>query len=72
MLFAVFTRCFRRKLNEVYEEAVIKKGEMDDRMFIPKDITTVFDETFDGLVFSYFILFFKLEIKLMVKKRKVM
>uniref|UniRef100_A0A0N5AMP1 Retinoblastoma-like protein 1 n=1 Tax=Syphacia muris TaxID=451379 RepID=A0A0N5AMP1_9BILA len=35
------------KLSEFYEEQLIKKGEMDERMFIPKDISTVFDETFD-------------------------
>ncbi|VDM43314.1 unnamed protein product [Toxocara canis] len=35
-------------LNELYEEAMMKKGEMDERMFIPTDIITVFDDAFDA------------------------
>uniref|UniRef100_A0A0M3KHW1 DUF3452 domain-containing protein n=1 Tax=Anisakis simplex TaxID=6269 RepID=A0A0M3KHW1_ANISI len=35
-------------LNEMYEKAMIRKGEMDERMFIPPDVSTVFDDAFDG------------------------
>lgn len=44
--------CFSAKLNKFYEEILMKKGEMDERMFIPKDVSTVFDESFDGILFS--------------------
>uniref|UniRef100_A0A915AVX8 Retinoblastoma-like protein 1 n=1 Tax=Parascaris univalens TaxID=6257 RepID=A0A915AVX8_PARUN len=37
-----------KKLNEVYEETMMKKGEMDERMFIPADVRTVFDDAFDA------------------------
>lgn len=44
---------FRKKLNEVYEETMMKKGEMDERMFIPADVRTVFDDAFDGRFFFF-------------------
>ncbi|MFH4975910.1 hypothetical protein AB6A40_002619 [Gnathostoma spinigerum] len=35
-------------IHKLYEEEITKRGEMDERMFIPADISTVFDEAFDA------------------------
>lgn len=33
----------------MYEELIVKRGEMDERMFLPADISVVFDEAYDGI-----------------------
>lgn len=33
----------------MYEELIVKRGEMDERMFLPADIAFVFDEAYDGI-----------------------
>ncbi|VDK80616.1 unnamed protein product [Litomosoides sigmodontis] len=37
----------KKKLDDMYEELIVKRGEMDERMFLPADISVVFDEAYD-------------------------
>ncbi|VBB28062.1 unnamed protein product [Acanthocheilonema viteae] len=37
----------KKKLDNMYEELIVKRGEMDERMFLPADISVVFDEAYD-------------------------
>ncbi|KAM3721042.1 Retinoblastoma-like protein [Dirofilaria immitis] len=37
----------KKKLDNIYEELIVKRGEMDERMFLPSDISIVFDEAYD-------------------------
>ncbi|EJD73805.1 retinoblastoma-associated protein A domain-containing protein [Loa loa] len=37
----------KKKLDSMYEELIVKRGEMDERMFLPADISVVFDEAYD-------------------------
>jgi hypothetical protein len=37
-------------LAEIYEEAMLRRGEMDERMFIPKDVQSVFDAANDSKI----------------------
>uniref|UniRef100_A0A8L7SZ97 BMA-LIN-35, isoform f n=3 Tax=Brugia TaxID=6278 RepID=A0A8L7SZ97_BRUMA len=37
----------KKKLDSIYEELIVKRGEMDERMFLPADISIVFDEAYD-------------------------
>ncbi|KAK6030804.1 Retinoblastoma-associated protein B domain protein [Ostertagia ostertagi] len=35
-------------LNDIYQSIMLKKGELDERMFLPEDISNVFDPAFDS------------------------
>ncbi|CAG9533583.1 unnamed protein product [Cercopithifilaria johnstoni] len=37
----------KKKLDDMYEELIVKRGEMDERMFLPADISVIFDEAYD-------------------------
>ncbi|VDN06626.1 unnamed protein product [Thelazia callipaeda] len=37
----------KKKLDVIYDELIIDRGDMDERMFLPEDISIVFDEAYD-------------------------